>query len=130
MKTDWKRLAAKAIQEGYLSGNPWELDLKRHLERLFPALVKELGPAFPHDLQVQTSNAMDFEDQILDSGTHPETARELARDRLLPKPPDEEDRPAAWELEAAKENEAEAAMKFLTAKPKKPTQNQSLFGDD
>lgn len=113
-KSDWKARAAQAKKEGYLPGNPWEKMLQRHLERLFPLLVKELGPDLKPYCQTMTSEAMDLADKLENQGTDPETARELAMDRLLPKPPDEQENSEPWEVEGGEAALTDAAQQFLT----------------
>ena len=89
----WNQRAEEAIQAGYEPGGPWEMMLKRHMMSCFPALVAELeatGSFVPY-LQTMTASAKDLYATMLEQGTKPMAARELAMDRLLPKPPEEEE---------------------------------------
>src|ERR1700731_3677544 len=96
----WKERANEAIKEGYVVRNQWERMLEKHLKKFFPDLVRELANDLPAYLIVQTYNAMSMANRLEDEGTDPHTARELAMADLLPRAPDEEDRPEPWELES------------------------------
>jgi hypothetical protein len=109
----WKEQAAEAVKAGYMPKNHWERMLERHLRRLFPQLVQELGDDLEAYLVVMTYDAMNLANRLEDEGTDPHTARELALEQLLPKAPDEEDRPEPWEVEggiASMEAAAERAL--------------------
>jgi|GEM_PF-3646269 len=79
---NWKAEAEKAKADGYVSGH-WEILLRQSIERKNPALVKELGSDFQAYLIVQTSRAVDLYSNLIDEGTDPQTARELAMSELL-----------------------------------------------
>ena len=113
MKT-WKQRAAEARKEGYLPGNAWELQADRHYQRCFPALVKELGKEYKDFLQVKTSAALDLMDNLIDSGTHPEAAWELARAELFQVPPEEQPQTEEWEIEEGMRSGVKAAGQMLT----------------
>jgi len=56
---------------------------------------------------------MQLAERLEDEGTDPHTARELALEQLLPKAPDEEDKPEPWEVDsgiASMEAAAERAL--------------------
>jgi hypothetical protein len=114
----WTEHAKKAVEDGYLKGNRWEHMLERHLRRLFPKLVKELGKEFPAYLQVKTSQALNLKSRlILEQGMAPEVADELAKEELLPRLPADENRPERWEAEGQEDTQAEAFRKFLLNSP-------------
>jgi hypothetical protein len=117
--SNWQERAAQALQEGYQPGGTWERQLRRHLERFFPALVQELQAQGDWEayLQAQTWEAKNFYADLCEQGLPPESARELAMERLFPKAPEDEDRPEPWELEGAQESALEAARKVLQGRP-------------
>ena len=125
---DWKALAAEALKQGYLKNNPWERMLRRHLLRLFPELVEELQQerSLEAYLQAQTYDAMCYAERLEDQGTPPEVARELALERLLPRPADEEDRPEGWELAGAEQDMEGGALQALLALPAQPSLPRQL----
>lgn len=82
VKANWKALAAKAVEEGYFPGS-WEGMLRKSIERANPALVKELGADFPAYLIVCTARARDLNETLLEQGTPPQDARNLALQDLL-----------------------------------------------
>lgn len=80
METNWKKLAEKAVQEGYQQGNQWETSLRKSLE---PELMTELGPDLDSFLIARTHRAqMQFE-TLTEQGTDPQTAKELVQSELL-----------------------------------------------
>jgi hypothetical protein len=85
-KSDWKRWAAEAIEEGYLPGNRWEAWRMKYLRENQPELVKELEADgdLKEMVQVQTWRAMKLQESLEDEGTPPETAQELALANLFP----------------------------------------------
>jgi hypothetical protein len=120
MSTTWKQKAAEAIKAGYMAGNGWEEMLRRHLTRCRPDLVKELQASKDLEayLQVKTWDAMEFEENLLDSGTDPHLARQLTMEELLSaRAPEEEDRPERFEVEDSLENQEAAAMRALAKAP-------------
>lgn len=123
--SQWQRMAAEAIENGYQPGNSWERSLKRHLERLFPELVKELGSDLESYLQVQTHDAMDLATRLEDEGTPPQMARELAMQRLYPTPEDEIPQTEQWEMDAQNAALNEAAMQALTGEKAPPREVQA-----
>jgi|GEM_PF-2896798 len=112
MKT-WQEQASDAIKEGYVVRNQWERMLEKHLKKFFPDLVRELANDLPAYLIVQTYDAMSMANRLEDEGTDPHTSRELALADLLPKAPDEEDRPELWEVESCAVSMAAAAERVL-----------------
>ena len=90
LQTNWKAKAKEAIQAGYQAGNPWERMLEGQMNRCCPQLVRDLGSDLQPYLQVRTSDAMDQEELMLDQGTDPQIARELALTALLEVPLEEE----------------------------------------
>ncbi len=117
----WKTRAKQAVQAGYLAKNQWERDLKRHLERCFPELLKELqaGGEVNAYLIVKTSSAMDLMHFLVNQGGSPEDARQAARERLLCRPPEEEDRNQEWESQTGEDSAAGVASQILL--PKNPS---------
>ena len=115
MKT-WRQKADEAVNQGYMPGNAWERELGRHLESLFPQLVKELGKDLEAYCQVQTWEAMELADRLENQGTPPDVARDLAREQLLPRPPVEQGQTTEWEQEGGQASMEEAAEQFLTGR--------------
>jgi hypothetical protein len=112
---DWKRWAKDLMDKGHQRNVQWEIMLKNHLRRCFPDLLAELQAeriVAPY-LIVKTASAMELANRLMDQGTPPDTARSLALEELLPVPPEEQDRPAEWELEGAQESMIEAARQVL-----------------
>jgi hypothetical protein len=64
-----------------------------------------------------TRNAMKLAENLEASGTPPDVAEELAKEQLLQKPPDEQDRPAPWEVEGAQADILDAVQKYLLNLP-------------
>ena len=116
----WKEAAERARQAGYHPGNPWERMLRKHLLLHFPNLAHELGPELNDYLQAEVHRVMTMEDQLLDGGTDPQAARELAMAELLREPEGERHPTEPWELEGAQATMSEAALRWLTrpASPK------------
>ena len=112
--SNWKRWAAEAEAEGH-KYSEFQAMLDQHLRQLFPVLVKELEATgdYPAYLVVKAADAGRLEATMLAQGTHPLAARELMMDELLPKPPDEEDRPTKCETEGAQADMMAGAFKFL-----------------
>jgi hypothetical protein len=108
---------AKELPEEYIPNNQWEAMLGRHLKRCNPALVKELGKELEAYLQVMTWEAMEYEETLLDAGTEPHMARELTMEYLLPKAPEEWDRPEPFETESSLDSQEAAALKALLSNP-------------
>ena len=123
----WKERAKAARADGHLAPR-MEAMLERHLKQFFPELVKELGAELPDYLTVQAADAMEVYLRLTDEGTNPETAMELAREQLLPTPPDEVDRPEPWEQEAGQADSEAAALKALLHNPSqsKPARKTQL----
>lgn len=84
MKVNWKAEAAKAREQGHIPGGPWEKSLERHLQNNCPKLVKELGEDLPSFLQATTFQAGERMGELLDQGTNPESAQELALNEMYP----------------------------------------------
>lgn len=114
---NWKQLAAEAVKSGYQPGNSWEAMLDRHLQSHLPDLVKELNQSGDYQayLQARTNNCLDEYLAMVDQGTDPHEARSSAMRTLLPTPPDEIDRPEAWEQEAGMSDQMEATERFLSS---------------
>lgn len=74
----WTEQAARL--KDYRPGNAWESLLRRAMS---PAKAAELGPDLEPFLRVQTSRALDQYELMLDQGTAPQVAQELARADLL-----------------------------------------------
>ena len=120
--TTWKQRAAEAIKAGYQPGNGWERMLERHLKGMFSDLVKELGSDLKHYLAVQTNDALEMYHRLTEQGTNPEAARELAMQQLLPKTPDEQDQPEAWETESGASTMEQATLQALLQNPSQSQQ--------
>lgn len=88
-KTNWQQAAETALQEGYRPGNAWERMLDRHVQRFLPELRAELAQDYQAYLQVTTHGAKELYHRLLDEGSDPMAARELAMAQLLPVPEDE-----------------------------------------
>lgn len=84
----WAEKAQRERAKGYRPGNHWERQLRKHLTEIFPALVKELGKDFENYLQSITADVMELYQTMLDQGTDPQAARELAMAELLPAEPE------------------------------------------
>lgn len=119
MAMTWKAAAAAAEEAGYLAGNDLEKSLERHLRRLFPDLVTELGADLTPYLEVQVHLAHERMYRMEDQGMDPQAAREMALADLYPTPPDEQDQPEPWEVDDAQAATNDAALRTLTPPPPK-----------
>ena len=81
-ETFWKELAKQEIKAGYIPGS-WQGLLDRSLQESRPELVKELGEDYQSYLIVQVAAARQAQQDLLEQGTNPQTARELAMRELL-----------------------------------------------
>ena|ERR1019366_3364908 len=117
MATNWQQKALEATEQGYIPGNNWQAMLKRHLMRCFPDLVQELGDDLEAYLQATTFEAMLFCEKLEDQGTPNSMAEELTLERLLVKPPDEQEHPTQTEMEEGASNQEQAAMQVLMNSP-------------
>lgn len=113
----WKRKAQEAVKAGYLPKNPWERELLRHLKRCFPAMLAQLQRTRQVNayLICQTASAMNLLETLLEQGASPQDARHQARERLLPVPPEEQDRTALWELQSGQGSLEGVARQALLA---------------
>src|SRR5579859_1567079 len=120
----WTRRAQQAVKEGYQPRNLWERDLKKHLKRCFPELLAELTreKCLNAYLMARTHSAMQLENFLLAQGASPEDAREDARQRLLPRPPEEEERTQAWESQSGEDSAAAAGSLLLQQSSPSPSQ--------
>lgn len=73
---------ANALRD-YRPGNQWETLLRRAVARDRPQLAKELGAELEPYLRVRTADALTQYEQLVDQGTPPDTAREIALAELL-----------------------------------------------
>ena len=118
---DWKADAEKAIKAGYQPKCKWEMMLRRHLERYFPDLTKELkaNGVWEAYLQTRTHHSTEEFLDMEEQGMSAEAAQELTLQSLLPTPPDEIDRPEEWEREAAQSDLTAATERYLSKLPAK-----------
>jgi hypothetical protein len=97
--------------------------LSRHLNRLFPELVSQLGKDLTAYLVVKTNAALNLQTQLREAGSPPEAARETALAELLPVPEDEREQPEEYEMaDAAASQEAVATQALMTSlsSPQRP----------
>ena len=125
----WKTKAQQVIAEGYRPKNPWERQLLRHLTKFFPKLLLELQnlQSVNAYLIVTVSRIMDLEDRMLDQGVDPQDARTLALQELFPNPPEDEDRPANWEVESGVDSQTGVARQLLLSGFSKPRPRQTTL---
>lgn len=83
MDSEWQKWAAEARKAGYEPGGEWENLLRKSVRRARPKLVKELGDDFEAYLQVQAARAERQYRMLIEQGTPPDIAAELARSELL-----------------------------------------------
>lgn len=117
MTTNWQEKAKEAVDQSYQPGNNWESMLRRHLNRCFPDLVKELGDDLEAYLRATTFEAMLMCERLEDQGTPTDVAEELARDQLLQRPPDEQERTTQAEMEDSVADQEAAALQALLRSP-------------
>lgn len=79
---NWKASAQRAQAEGYLPGNHWEQMLRRGMNDSLKVELQRTGDLEAY-LQTRTHRAMEEYDRLLEEGTPPQTARELALEDLL-----------------------------------------------
>ena len=92
MKT-LKEVALEAISRGYQVGNTWEKMLTTHLQENFPERMQELiaSGELKDYVICQVSDSMALEERLESQGVRPDTAQQLAMERLLPIRPEDED---------------------------------------
>ncbi len=88
----WSEGAAQAIKDGYLPGS-WQPMLDRYLKENFPNLVQELEALGDYEnyLVTRVEGAREKQSLMIEQGTAPQAARELALAELLPAPSEEEE---------------------------------------
>lgn len=80
--SNWKARAQKELKAGYIAGS-WQGMLDRALRENRPELVKELGQDYQNYLIVMVAQARDHQQTLLQQGTNPHAARELAIQDLM-----------------------------------------------
>jgi hypothetical protein len=111
--TDWEAQAAKILASGYVQGNQWEQKLRRHLQRSFPKLMKELGADLDGYLIVRVAHAQEQQALMLSQGMSPDDARTQALADLLPTPPAETNRPQPWETQGPVDGSLQGQINYL-----------------